>query len=517
MSKNTILKGTLILTAAGLLTRILGFFYRIYLSNTLGAQNVGIYQLVFPIYGICFTLYASGIQTSISKLVAAELWNPSTRNQKSASILKMGLALSIIIACVLSFIVYHFSDFIAEHFILEPSCASSLRILSYIFPFCGMTACINGYYYGLKKTSVPAVTQLLEQLVRVISVYLLAIYFGKNNMKITCELAILGLVFGEIASNLYNLSSLFFQRRKAKKEDLQYQGKPYIRVKSEEKHTFAPLLKMAVPLTGNRLLISILNSIEAILIPTMLKKSGLLPEDALSIYGILTGMSIPFIMFPSTITNSLAVLLLPTVSEAQAANNNSLITHTTEITIKYSLLIGLFSTAIFIMLGDSLGNFFFHNKLAGSFLVTLSWLCPFLYLTTTLGSIINGLGKAHYTLFNTVIGLFIRILFIVYLVPIQGIKGYLIGLLVSQLTISLLDFLAIRHTISLSFESKDWILKPSLILVFIGFLIKKTYDYFITIQEFNQFFLMIAVCFLLLICYIIMLLMTKAISLSDFK
>jgi len=66
MSKNTIIKGTLILTFAGLLTRLIGFFYRIFLSKALGAETLGLYQLIFPVYGICFTIYASGIQTAIS-------------------------------------------------------------------------------------------------------------------------------------------------------------------------------------------------------------------------------------------------------------------------------------------------------------------------------------------------------------------------------------------------------------------------------------------------------------------
>ena len=97
MKKSTLIKGTLILTAAGLITRIIGFIYRIYLSNALGPEQLGIYQLIFPVYGICHTLYASGIQTAISKLVA-ETGGNSKKTASSRRILLCGAGLSLCLA-----------------------------------------------------------------------------------------------------------------------------------------------------------------------------------------------------------------------------------------------------------------------------------------------------------------------------------------------------------------------------------------------------------------------------------
>lgn len=525
MSKNNIIKGTIILTLAGLATRILGFFYRVYLSNVLGAEKLGMYQLVFPIYGICFTLYAGGIQTAISKLIAAEqgrilsmpVFPPDSRemlasmesSQKQCrpnnmrKILSTGLLCSVSIALCLSFLLYNNAGLIAGRILLEPECASSLRVLSFVFPFCGITACINGYYFGLKKTGVPAATQLFEQIVRILSVYLIAMYFGKGDQSVTCELAVLGVVFGEIASNIYNIGSFFFTKNPG--------GPP-----TGEK-VLKPLAKLSLPLMGNRLLINILHSFEAILIPSMLKKSGLSSSDALGIYGILTGMSIPFILFPSTITNSLATVLLPAISEANAGGNRKMIDHTTSISVKYSLIIGIFSTGVFMLFGESIGEVFFHNEMAGRFLVTLSWLCPFMYLTTTLGSIINGLGKTHLTFFNTVIGLSIRILFVLYLVPQKGIQGYLTGLLVSELSIGVLDCMAIYRTTHLSFDAVNWLVKPSIILLVLGYLLKQSYTFLASAWTVSAFVLLVAFCIVLLVLFLIFLLLTGIISTKDFK
>ncbi|ROR30687.1 stage V sporulation protein B [Mobilisporobacter senegalensis] len=515
MSKNTIIKGTLILTIAGFATRFIGVFYKIYLAKLMGAEMMGVYHLVFPVYGICFTLYGSGLQTSISRLIAAERGKNNKQNIKK--ILAVGLIFSVSIALVLSILVYSNSEYIAGRLLTEPRSASSLRVLAMVFPFCGITACINGYYYGIKKASVPAASQLFEQIVRVLSVYIISTIIGNGDVTLTCELAVFGIVLGEIASNVYNI--ICFVKGNLKSTRIRYeiqQKNPFFTAARKERIP-QNILKLAVPLTSNRLLISILQSFEAVLIPNMLKSSGLTNAEALSVYGILTGMSMPFIMFPSTITNSFAVMLLPAVSEAQAARNDRMIDNTTSISIKYSLLIGILSTGVFIIFGNSLGMEVYHNKLAGSFLTTLAWLCPFLYLTTTLGSIINGLGKAHITFFNTVIGLSIRILFILYLVPRKGIAGYLIGLLVSQLIISFLDGFAIYRNVPVSIHAIDWIVKPALIIFFEGLIIMRFYNYLVTTSSTHPLIILLLCCFVLSAGYFILLLITKAVSLKEFR
>lgn len=499
MKKNKIITGTLILTLAGFVTRIMGFFYKIYLSNALSARDLGLYQLVFPIYGICFTLYASGIQTAISQMAAN---HPDKRR-----VLYSGMFSSVLLAGLLSVLVYFNADYLATSIVLEPSCANSLRVLACVFPFCGMTACINGYYYGLKKTAVPALNQLLEQLVRILSVYFFAIFFGGGDTKVTCELAVFGVVLGEIAADIFSLLSLLFKKP--------VKITPASRLRSTES-VFRRLFALALPLTATRLVVSLLNSGESILIPHMLKTYGLSSAEALGVYGVFHGMSLPFILFPSTITNSLAVLLLPAISEAQAVGKESRIQHIGNVTVKYSIIIGLLSTCVFLVFGNAMGNIFFHNPAAGSFMMILSWLCPFLYLSTTLGSIINGLGQTHLTFFNTVIGLSIRIAFLFILVPKQGINGYLTGLLISQLTISLLDFQAVNKSFSLKIDAVSWLLKPGISLVFLGFLTSKSYLFFSGLPGSSPALVLFTSCLIMCLFYLALLYILGVIRLSDF-
>ena len=480
MSKNTILKGTIILTVAGLLTRVIGFFYKIFLSNALGAELLGVYSLIFPIYGICYTLYASGIQTGISKLVAEEYGKGNTKNTRK--ILRTGIITSLCISCLLSVLVYFGNEFIAEKYLMEAKSASSLRILSYVFPFCGITACINGYYYGKKKAGIPATTQLLEQLIRVAFVYLFALYFGNGKLSVTCELAVYGIVMGEIASNIYNIISLRLQKDKD------------IHSAKEETSFFKPLAKLSFPLTMNRLLVSILHSVEAVMIPAMLKKHGLSNSEALSLFGILNGMSIPFLLFPSTITNSLSVLLLPAISEAKAKDNNSLIAHTVSVSLKYSLILGIFSTGFFVYFGEPLGMSVFHVKEAGIYLCIMAWLCPFLYAATTLSSVINGLGKATVTFINSTIGLSVRIILLAFLIPKFGIMGYLLSLLFSQLFLTALDFIMAYRYIHFPLDAINSIVKPAIIVWFTCSFMYRVYEFLTEVTKLHQTLLILACC-----------------------
>lgn len=508
--RNPILMGTLILTIAGLLTRVIGFFYRIYLSNAMGAENLGIYQMVFPVYGICFTLYASGIQTAISRLVAADL---GRKNHKNVSrIMGIGLVLSVSIATLLSIILYTGSNFVASYFMMEERTAPSLRILSYVFPFCGITACINGYYYGNKSAKIPGFSQLLEQLVRVTGVYLLANFVGGGDGTVSCELAVFGVVIGEIASSLYNCSSLLYSKSKKETPDKEFTQK-----KSSGKKIFRDIVHLSIPLTGNHLFLSILHSIEAVLIPAMLRKSGLSTSEALSLYGIFTGMSMPFITFPTAITNALAVLLLPTIAEAQARKDEYLIGKTTAVTIKYCMLIGILATALFVCFGNTLGSSIFHNQASGYYLTVLAWLCPFLYLTTTLGSIINGLGKAYVSFFNNTVGQSIRIILILLVVPVTGIYGYLIALLISQLINTVLDCSTIIRNIKFQFDAVNTLLKPGITVALLGAIFSPVFQYVLKLSQVSDVLLCLAFCFLFSICFIALLVITKTVRKHDFK
>ena len=166
--KKTLIKGAFILTITGFATRIIGFFYRIFLSRSFGEEGVGLYQLIFPVYALGFSLTCAGIQTAISRCVARK--SAVGKHAQAQQILYIGMSLSVCLSVIVMLLTQQNAEFIAVHFLCEKRCASLLVVLSYAFPFASVHSCICGYYMGLKQTEIPAVSQLLEQIVRVVGV-----------------------------------------------------------------------------------------------------------------------------------------------------------------------------------------------------------------------------------------------------------------------------------------------------------------------------------------------------------
>lgn len=202
---------------------------------------------------------------------------------------------------------------------------------------------------------------------------------------------------------------------------------------------------MAVPLTANRVLANIGSSIENTLIPQKLRLYGLTQAKALSIYGVLSGMSLSVIFFPSVITGSLSVLLLPAVSEATSKGEKKKVSHATEKAVRYGLLLGFIFTVIFLVSGDFIGEILFSNPLAGYFIRRLSWVCPFMFVSSLLGSILHGLGKAKTVLFINLLSCLIRIGMVFFLVPYHGMDAYLWALLISWVFSAVASMIAVAR------------------------------------------------------------------------
>ena len=323
------------MTASGIASRIIGFFYRIFLAQTIGAEALGIYQLIAPVFAMCFALTASSIQTSISKFVGDACGKNAGTSQgeiTARGYLLLGLVISCTASVIVGIFLYTQADWIALHFLGELRCAPLLSLLSFSMLPCCIHACINGYYYGKKNAFIPSLCQLIEQLARVGSVWLIYQYTLEKGMELTAFHAVAGLVAGECSGLITSLIAMSLEKR--------LPGHSYHTLSGQWKTMGKLFASMAVPLTINRVTTALFNSLENLLIPQKLQAFGYSASDALSIFGILTGMTMSIILFPSVLTNSFSVLLLPAVSEAHSAHNHAQIARTIKKAILYGLLLG---------------------------------------------------------------------------------------------------------------------------------------------------------------------------------
>lgn len=437
--KSPLVTGTIILTITGFVSRFIGFFYRIFLSRMFGAEGMGIYQLISPVLALSFSLTVAGMQTAISKYVAGETVTKDYRS--SALHLFTGFILSMAASILCTVGIYCYADEIAVSFLLEARTAPLLRIIALSIPMATVHSCINGYFYGIRKTAIPSICQLSEQLVRVGSVYVIYYFCLKQGMVPTISFAVVGLVIGESASMLVSIIAVraHFDHVVPKRYG------PLLSVNMRNFcETSKRLLTLAIPLSLNRVIINFLQSIEAIFIPNKLMSYGYDNATALGVYGVLTGMAMPLIFFPGAITNSICVLLLPIVSEADASDNRQTIRKAIHKSISYGFGLGIVFTALFLLSGKFLGNLLYQSSLAGNFILVLSFLCPLMYIASTLNSILNGLGKTGLTFVYSMVSLLVRLGFVFFVVPAFGINGYLGGLIISQAVQTLLCMFAVR-------------------------------------------------------------------------
>ena len=330
MSKKLFIKGTLLLTFAGLLSRLMGFFYRIFLSHTIGAHGLGIFQLILPLQILIMSICASGIQTAISRLTAAEKVskNPS---RHISDYFVVGTVFSVVFSLVFSWFLYSYADFWAVQILKESQTSSLIRILSLSIPLSTLHTCISSYYLGRKQAGFPAGVQLLEQLFRTGGCYILYLICASQGRNITPAIAVGGNLIGEIASSFISLFAV----------SMHFKVTHYnIRNIRRPLSVLRKLLHISVPLTMNKILLTLLGSIEVILIPARLQMSGFTPKDSLSVYGIFTGMALPLILFPATLTNSAATMLIPSITQLQTLGYQKRIQYLLGMIFRYCLLRG---------------------------------------------------------------------------------------------------------------------------------------------------------------------------------
>lgn len=431
------------MTGSGIISKILGFFYKVFLSRTIGAGGLGLYQLIFPIFTLCLAISTSGIQTAISRYVAIE----KAKGASGRIYLALGLFISTSLSLILMLLVHAYAPWLAENILTESRAADLLKIMSYSLIPASIHACFNGYYYGGKNSAIPSLCQILEQVFRVAGTYIIYLVLDSQNLPLLAIHAVWGLVISEGAGLLVSFTAFLLQNPNNDTPSYRCTNSaPTIKIASANIHKWYhtikksgdslplyPLAAMALPLTLNHILITLTHSLENLLIPQQLVAFGYTSEEALSHFGILSGMAMSVIMAPTALTGSLCVLLLPRISEAKASGSLSLISDIIKGAASCGIALGSLCTFLFLFSADWLGSVLFANNLAGFYIQILSILCPFFYTGMLLNSIVGGLGYAGLSLLCNLSGCVVRIISIWFFMPVYGMYAYIIALVASYI------------------------------------------------------------------------------------
>lgn len=429
--KSPIIIGTFFLTFSGLLTKLIGFFYRIFLSRIFQEEGLGIIGLVSPVMVLAHSVCSAGIQNAITRYVAA---SKGDKKGESFGYLFVGIFISVALSLLMAWLVFTNANYIALHIIGELRCVPLLRISALSFPLATIHCCINGYFYGKKRAAVPAMSMLTEQLTRVFCVYLLYQITQKLHANVSISFVCIGMLAGEFTSAIF--SCIFLALTPADDAKI-----------SISSNMCSNIIALAFPISLNRVCISLISTVETLQLPKQLVNSGLTSSDALSVYGVFSGMAFPLIMFPSALTGAVSSLLLPSVSEAQIMGNNRRIKKLIYTTTAFCFALGVGCMVFFMVFANLLGTYLFASPVAASQIRALSFVCPFLYMSGALCSILHGLGKTGITFIFNLSSILLRLGFVFVAVPAFGFSGYLYGILFSQIFFDLLIILALKKYI----------------------------------------------------------------------
>ncbi|MDI6601814.1 MAG: stage V sporulation protein B [Thermoanaerobacteraceae bacterium] len=436
--KLSFIQGALILTIANLISRVLGFVFRIVLSNEIGAEGMGIFQLVMPVYMTALSITTGSISVTVARLVAQSA--SRSNHRYTYRIIILSLMFIIAVSIIISGIILLFSDYLSTNILKDERTLISIIVFAPALFIISSSAVMRGYFEGIQNIRPSAIANIIEEVARIGFVLFIIDAVLPMGIEYAVAAAMLSSVIGEISGFLfmaYNYK-LRQQRYKASKY-----GPPINNIK-----LILNIIGITVPLSLNRFINTLLQSIEAVIIPQRLMVN-LSKQKALSLFGELTGMALPIVMLPSIVVNSLSVTLVPAVAEAYDKNDLLTLERRVSESMEYTMIVSFASSAMLLSLSNEIAIALYHNPEVGTFMKMFSLVVPFIYLSQIMSSTLNGMGKQTLTLINTSSASIMRTLCTYFLVadPKLMVKGYFIGYYLGFIILFLLNFICIKKFI----------------------------------------------------------------------
>lgn len=500
MKKTLFIKNAAILTATSLALRFAGIILKVWLAAKIGAEGIGLYQLVFSLYLFAATFATSGICTAVTRLVSEELVVGSKAGIKR--ILGTCIKLSVLIAVVSIIVLFFGAKFISLKILHDTRAILSLKILAFSLPFMGVCSCVKGYFMARRKAAAQSVSQLLEQLIRIAVVVLIISKYNHLQLEFACAAVFVGDTLAEGVSCLYMCVcyKIDFKRLKI---TTPVTRKPY--------ELLPAITHIALPISAGKYLNSLLRMIENVLVPICLARS-VTNGSGISLFGMIKGMALPILFFPSTLLGSLSTLLLPEMSEAAIRGRKAVVRSISYRIIKITSLLAIVFSSVFFVGGRRIGVLLYNSAEVGFLLRSLSPIVPFMYLDAICDGILKGLDQQKFTFRTSVGDSAIRIILILLFLKKYGIYGFIGIMYFSNVLTGVLNVKRLIKVSGLKFDC----LKTFILPTFGAFTICLCFN--IVLSRFfalSNLFYVILLCVLCVAFYLWYLLLLKIIDYND--
>lgn len=459
MKKVLFIKNALILTVTALILRVIGMVFRVWLAGSIGAEGMGLYQVIFSVYILASTFATSGISTAVTRLVTERL--AAGDKGSTGRILRLSSFLTLVVAAVTSIIIIIFSAPISKYLIGDMRAILSVRILCLGLPFMGVCSCFRGYFLARRSTLPPSISQIAEQIVRMLVIVFLVGKYASKGLTYTSAAVLLGDAVAEGMGCL--LIWLFFKLdfRKIRQKS----------ANSLKKRTiFSEIFRISLPISGGRYLHTALRTAESLITPNCLAKYSGTKTAALEQFGMIKGMALPILLFPASLLSAVSTLLIPEITQSVAEKNNLSVQSAVEkvfrITAFSSFLIG----GIFFALAGPLGVVVYSSGSVGYLIKALAPLVPFMYIDLIADGILKGLDEQTFLFKSNVFDSLVRVVLVFLLVPKFGMTGFLGVMIFSNLFTSVVSVIRILKTTKTKFSFKNNFFNPLVSVMLASFI-----------------------------------------------
>ncbi|WP_413308539.1 stage V sporulation protein B [Bacillus sp. 1P10SD] len=444
------LKGTFILLIAGLITRVLGFIYRIVLARSIGEEGVGLYMMAYPTFILVVTITQLGLPVAISKNIAeAEARRDYAEIKK---ILVVSLAITIGLSIIITPALILLAPFLSTTLFTDQRTYYPLMAIAPALPIIAVSSVLRGYFQGRQNMRPSAISQVLEQFVRITIIATATKTFLPYGVEYAAAAAMGASVLGELLSLIYLLTMFKLKKRfKLRKNFFQFIHKG--------KRTFNELMEIAIPTMGSRMIGSIAWFFEPIVVAHSLALAGVVAVNATKQYGALTGYAMPLLMLPSFVTFSLATSLVPAISEANSKNNHKLIEYRLQQALRFVFLTGGLAVIVLYVLADPLMQLMYGSAKGSYFIQIMAPFFLFYYYQGPLQAVLQALNLARAAMINSLIGAVVKtaVIFLLASQPAFGITGAALGIIVGFVLVTGLHFATVLKKVSFSFYIRDYV------------------------------------------------------------
>lgn len=420
MTKQKFLLQGILLTAFSLFLRVANIGYRSYLSAKIGAEGMGLYQLIFSVFMLAVTLSTSGISLAVTRMVTAAI--AANRRETVRSVVTKCFLFCLTVSCTIAALLLVFSDFAAAAILGYKGAAGSLRILALGLPFMSLCTCMKGYFLAVDESLSTAMSDAVEQVLTILAAVALFWYFAPQSIEAACLAAMLASTFGEAVSFL----SGWIAYRRSLRRNTPKTVEP-------GRGVLHGMFHIAVPCTLSSAARSLLSTGENLLIPRELRRYGLSEAQSMAAYGLLQGMAMPMLYFPSSFLSSFASLLIPRIAREFEQKHRRAVAHITETAVGAALQFGVFCAAVFFVFGEDWGAAFYSSAEAGGYLRILAPLVPLLYLDVVVDSLLKGLDEQLNSMKYNFTDSLIRVLLILCFMRFSGMPAYVAILFFSSI------------------------------------------------------------------------------------